>query len=194
VRRWGYDGIIESKGGFQGGVVAGSVAILYTFVSKIEGGHYASVWHVGQMTTPTDEVVLTLNATPEKDMEGKDVVIGWFTNNGYLDDFLQTVAIDGKGSMTYNKSTSRYEIRFSPNEYWPKNVKEQILKAALFLENPDTYGNYLVDGERMLSSIRSVNGEELYEWRDIKVGEHTKKYYVLKEEYDGECWAYRIKN
>jgi hypothetical protein len=157
-------------------------------------GHYASVWHVGQMTTPTDEVVLTLNATPEKDMEGTDVVIGWFTNNGYLDDFLQTVAIDGKGTMTYNKSTSRYEIRFSPNEYWPKNVKEQSLKAALFLENPDTYGNYLVDGERMLSSIRSVNGEELYEWRDIKVGEHTKKYYVLKEEYDGECWAYRIKN
>jgi len=146
------------------------------------------------MTTPTDEVVLTLNATPEKDMEGTDVVIGWFTNNGYLDDFLQTVANDGKGTMTYNKRTSRYEIRFSPNEYWPKNVKEQILKTALFLENPDTYGNYLVDGERMLSSIRSVNGEELYEWRDIKVGEHTKKYYVLKEEYDGECWAYRIKN
>jgi hypothetical protein len=147
-------------------------------------GHYASVWYVGQMTTPTDEVVLTLNATPEKDMEGTDVVIGWYTNNGYLDDFLKDFANDGKGTMTYNQNTSRYEIRFSPNEYWPKNVKEQIRKAAIYLENPDDDGNYLVDGEFMLSSIRSVNGEELYEWRDFKTGKHTIKEFVLKEEYD----------
>ena len=136
------------------------------------------------MTTPTDEVVLTLNATPEKDMKGTDVVIGWYTNNDYLDDFLQEFATDGKGTMTFNTSTSRYEIRFSPNEYWPKNVKEQIRKAAIYLENPDDDGNYLVDGEFMLSWLRSVNGEELYEWRNVKKDGQITQEFVLKEEYD----------
>jgi len=135
------------------------------------------------MTTPTDEVVITMTAKPEKDSHGTDVVIDWYTNNGALDDFLREVATDGKGTMTFNKSSSRYEIRFSPNEYWPKKVKEQIRKAAIFLENPDNNGNYLVDGEFMLSWIRSVNGEELYEWLDVKMGEHITKDFVLKEEY-----------
>ena len=131
----------------------------------------------------TTDVLLTMTATPEKDRHGRDIVIDWYTINGYLQDFLQDFADNEVGTMTFNTSSMRYEIRFSPNEYWPKDLKEQLRKASIFLECPDDDGNYLIDGNFMLGCIRSINGEEFYEWRDDTIGNHTSKKFLLKEEY-----------
>jgi len=119
-----------------------------------------------------------MTATPEHGT----TVIDWYTGNGYLHDFFEEVARE-VGTMTFCPSSKRYTICFSPNEHWPKHVGEQARLASILLENPDEDGNYLIDGHFMQGCIRSINGEELYEWKDVKMGKHTTKQFVLKEEY-----------
>jgi hypothetical protein len=44
--------------------------------------------------------------------------------------------------MTFNKNTRLYEIRFSPNENWPRDREKQEDAVAVYLETPDDDCNY----------------------------------------------------
>jgi hypothetical protein len=129
-------------------------------------------------------VVLTMDATPETRTDGKGLIEWYTTETGYLNDFFTDFAKDEKGTMTFNKETGCYEVRFVPNEYWPKDVKEQARKAAMMLENPDDDGNYLIGREFVAGKIRSIQGVEFYEWKDITLGKRTNMKFVLKSEYE----------
>ena len=104
-------------------------------------------------------VVIVMDARPEKTMTGKGI-IDWYTKNGYLAEFLDQFA-NGVGEMTYNKKTLLYEIRFEPNESWPKTFEEQVDDANMYLQNPDDDGNYPIDGYVVEGSIRSIDGKEV---------------------------------
>lgn len=106
------------------------------------------------------KVIIALSARPEKNMDGSGI-IDWYTNNGYLGDFLEAYAAGGFGEMTYNKQTRLYEISFQPNEAWPKNEEKQDIEAHVYLGNPDDDGNYPIDGYNVECEIKSVNGRRI---------------------------------
>ena len=131
------------------------------------------------MYTMQEEVTITFNAYPEKNKNGAGI-IQWYVQNDYLDDFLSAFAKDKKGSMTFDNETGRYVIRFTKNEMWPADIKEQASDAAVYLQHLDDDGNYPIDGEIVDSIIRSINGVEFYEWKENSWG--TLKF-MLKDEY-----------
>lgn len=98
-------------------------------------------------------VTIAFEARPEK-LTGQGI-ISWYTDYGYLSDFLEAYAEDGK--MTYNGSL--YEITFTPNESWPKDFEKQCLAAHICLENPGDDGNYPIDGYVVESKICFINGQ-----------------------------------
>lgn len=97
-------------------------------------------------------VTIAFEARPEKGT-GQGIIT-WYTDYGYLSDFLEAYAEEGK--MTYNGTL--YEITFTPNESWPKDFEKQCLAAHICLENPDD-GNYPIDGYVVESKIRLINGQ-----------------------------------
>ena len=101
--------------------------------------------------------VVALKARPEPTMNGQGI-IDWYTNHGYLADFLEQVA-DGKGEMTYNNTTNLYEISFMPSERWPKTFQGQTDDANIYLQNPDDDGNYPINGYNVEAEIVSSNGQ-----------------------------------
>jgi len=128
-------------------------------------------------------VVIAMDASPEKKLNGKGI-IDWYTQNGYLNDFLEPFAVDGEGEMTYNKETRLYEIRFKPNESWPKTLVKQASEAHIALSNPDDDGNYPIDGHVVTAMIRSIDGHEFYDVQKTanKYGGITTKY-IIKDEF-----------
>lgn len=104
------------------------------------------------------KVVIAMDARPEKTMNGQGI-IDWYTNYGYLDDFLEAYAIDGK--MIYNDVTSLYEVHFTPNESWPRTFESQAKAADICLANPDDDGNYPIDGYTVESHIRFIDGQKI---------------------------------
>ena len=106
-------------------------------------------------------MIISFTARPEKSVEGQGI-IKWYTDTGYLGDFLEEYA-QGDGVMTYNKSSRLYEISFTPNEFWPKTLEEQA-SAADVLANPDDDGNYPIDGYVVESKIRLIDGMEVNVW------------------------------
>jgi hypothetical protein len=107
-------------------------------------------------TTSPKKVVISMDASPEKKMDGSGIV-KWYTENGYLQDFLNDCSIGG-GEMIYNKTTRLYEISFVPNASWPKTLERQVSEAEIYLTNPDDDGNYPIDGHVVTGVIRSING------------------------------------
>lgn len=103
------------------------------------------------------KTVVALKARPEREMNGQGI-IDWYTNNGYLDEFLEQFA-GGKGEMAYNQTTGVYEIRFVPSEMWPKTFEKQVQEAGIYLQNPDDDGNYPINGYNVEAQIVSVNGQ-----------------------------------
>ena len=103
------------------------------------------------------KTVVALKARPEREMNGQGI-INWFTNHGYLGEFLEQFA-DGKGEMTYNKTSRLYEISFIPNAAWPKTFEEQMEDVNIYLSNPDDDGNYPINGYNVEVEIISVNGQ-----------------------------------
>ena len=103
-------------------------------------------------------VTIEFDARPEKTMTGQGI-ISWYTDYGYLGDFLDAYAVNQDGKMTYNKTTRRYEITFTPNESWPKTLEKQASEADIYLGNPDDDGNYLIDGYVVQGKILSINGQ-----------------------------------
>ena len=101
-------------------------------------------------------VTIAFDARPEKKLMGQGI-IGWYTDYGYLSDFLEAYAVEAEGKMIYNGSL--YEITFTPNESWPKDFEKQCLAAHICLENPDDDGNYPIDGYVVESKIRYINGQ-----------------------------------
>jgi hypothetical protein len=99
-------------------------------------------------------VIIAFDARPEKGT-GQGI-IGWYTDYGYLSDFLEAVAVNAEGKITYNGSL--YEITFMPNEYWPNTLQGQADEANIYLGNPDD-GNYPIDGYVVESKIRFINGQ-----------------------------------
>ena len=98
-------------------------------------------------------VTIAFDARPEKTLTGQGI-IDWYTDNGYLGDFLDSYAEEGK--MSYNGTL--YEITFTPNESWPKDFEKQALAAHICLANPDD-GKYLIDGYLVESKIRLIDGK-----------------------------------
>jgi hypothetical protein len=103
-------------------------------------------------------VVIAMNARPEKSIGGQGI-IDWYTKYGYLNDFLEIYATEGK--MTYNKTTRLYEIHFTPNEFWPKTLESQAEAADTCLGNPDDDGNYPIDGYTVEANIRFIDGQPI---------------------------------
>jgi hypothetical protein len=104
--------------------------------------------------------VVAFSARPEKEMDGQGIVT-WYTENGYLGDFLEAYAEDGFGEMVYNKENRLYEIRFTPNDAWPKTAQEQAGEADIYLSNPDDDGNYPIDGYVVVGEICYINGQDV---------------------------------
>jgi hypothetical protein len=102
--------------------------------------------------------VIVFEARPEKKMNGKGI-IEWYTNHGYLGDFLEAYASDGK--MIYNEKTRLYEIHFTPNKLWPKTLQEQTEEADIYLSNPDSNGNYPIDGYVVVGQLRFIDGHKV---------------------------------
>ena len=102
--------------------------------------------------------IIVFEARPEKKVEGKGI-IEWYTNYGYLDDFLEAYASEGK--MIYNKDTLLYEIHFTPNELWPKTLQKQTEEADIYLSNPDNNGNYPIDGYVVVGQLRFIDGHKV---------------------------------
>jgi len=103
-------------------------------------------------------VTITFAARPEKSMAGQGI-ISWYTDYGFLGDFLEAYAEHGK--MSYNKETRLYEITFTPNKNWPKTLEEQADEADIYLGNPDNNGNYPIDGYVVEGKILSINGQHI---------------------------------
>jgi len=103
-------------------------------------------------------VTIAFDARPEKTMTGQGI-ISWYTDYGYLEDFLRDYAVNEDGKMTYNKETRLYEITFTPNESWPKDLQKQADEADIYLGNPDDDGNYPIDGYIVQGKIRFINGQ-----------------------------------
>jgi len=110
--------------------------------------------------------IVAMKARPEKDIGGQGI-IDWYTNNGYLGEFLEAYAAGGCGEMTYNKVTGLYEIYFNHSEAWPKTLEKQAIELDVYLANPDDDGNYPIDGYVVESEIISINGEDVTKllWR-----------------------------
>jgi hypothetical protein len=104
--------------------------------------------------------IIAFKARPEKEMNGQGIIT-WYTENGYLSDFLQAYATDGFGEMVYNKESRLYEIRFTSNESWPKKIHDQANEADIYLGNPDDDGNYMIDGYVVEGEIHTINGENV---------------------------------
>ena len=102
------------------------------------------------------KTVIAFSARPERTMNGQGI-IDWYTNHGYLDDFLETFALEGE--MTYNKTTRLYEISFTPNEAWPKTLQAQAQEADICLGNPDDDGNYPINGYVVTAQIKTIDGQ-----------------------------------
>jgi len=103
-------------------------------------------------------VVIAMHARPEKSIRGEGI-IEWYTNYGYLNDFLEVFATEGK--MIYNEVTRLYEIHFTPNEYWPKTLQSQAREADIYLGTPDDDGNYPIDGYTVEAQIRFIDGQKI---------------------------------
>jgi hypothetical protein len=101
-------------------------------------------------------VIIVIDARPENKFDGQGI-IEWYTENGYLSNFLEENS-DGNGVMTYNKMTHLYEIKFTPNEFWPLDLQRQIDMADIYLSNPDDDGNFPIDGYVVEAKIISING------------------------------------
>ena len=138
-----------------------------------------------------EEVTIVLDAEPEMHNDGSGI-ISWYTKHGYLQYFFENFAQDEKGTMTFNKASENYEIRFIPNESWPKDIKEQRDEATYLLGNPDDDGNYPIDvhGEEFFvhGDIRAINGVEFYEFKDVWDGKKTYRKLVPKPEYNDLWW------
>ena len=102
------------------------------------------------------KTVIAFTARPEQSVRGQGI-INWYTNHGYLDDFLEAFALEGE--MTYNTTTNLYEISFVPNEFWPKTLEKQAQEADICLGNPDDDGNYPINGYVVTAQIKSINGQ-----------------------------------
>jgi len=118
-----------------------------------------------------------MTAWPEDYKDGFGIIT-WYINNGYLADFLDEFAIDNIGEMIFNKATGRYEILFMPNESWPVTVVEQAYQTAMYLQNQDIDGNYLIEGRPVSASIRAIGGCEFYEWKEEMQCEKLKEEYM----------------
>jgi len=103
-------------------------------------------------------VIIAMNARPEKSIGGQGI-IDWYTKYGYLSDFLDVYATEGK--MIYNKVSRLYEIHFTPNESWPKTLEAQAEEAETYLGNPDDDGNYPIDGYTVEAQIRFIDGQQI---------------------------------
>jgi hypothetical protein len=101
-------------------------------------------------------VTITFDARPEKTLTGQGI-ISWYTDYGYLSDFLESNAVNAEGKMTYNGK--HYEITFMPSEYWPKTLQAQADEANIYLGNPDDDGNYPIDGYVVEGKILFINGQ-----------------------------------
>ena len=102
--------------------------------------------------------VIVFEARPEKQLNGKGI-IEWYTNYGYLGDFLEAYASEGK--MIYNKETRLYEVHFTPNKLWPKTLQEQKDEADIYLSNPDNNGNYPIDGYVVVGKVLFIDGQKV---------------------------------
>lgn len=103
-------------------------------------------------------VTIKFDARPEKKMGGQGI-ISWYTDYGYLGDFLEAYAVETDVKMTYNSGL--YEITFTPNESWPTKLDDQAVAAHIYLSNPDDDGNYPIDGYVVVAHIRYINGKEV---------------------------------
>jgi len=108
----------------------------------------------------SNNVVIAFKARPEKKANGQGI-IDWYTDNGYLGEFLEAYAVNSSGEMTYNKTSRLYEINFAPNDSWPKEHRKQVDEAEIYLGNPDDDGNYPIDGYVVECEIISVNGQKI---------------------------------
>ena len=109
-----------------------------------------------------DQVVITMRAGPEEYKDGRGI-IEWYTDTDYLGDFLDVFAADGKGTMTYDRKTGLYEIRFTKNQHWPEDLTVQRGEVIAYLETPDDDGNYLLNGNFVSSTIQTINGHMVAE-------------------------------
>ena len=103
-------------------------------------------------------VTIAFDARPEKSLTGQGIIT-WYTDYGYLSDFLEALAVNAEGKMSYNKESRLYEITFMPNEYWPKTLQAQAVEANIYLGSPDDDGNYPIDGYVVEGKIRFINGQ-----------------------------------
>ena len=104
------------------------------------------------------EVVLALDIRPRAYRDGRDI-IEWYARTEYLFDFTDAFSTTG-GTMTFNKNTRLYEIRFSPNENWPREREKQEDAVAVYLETPDDDGNYPLYGQSVQARLISVAAKE----------------------------------
>ena len=104
--------------------------------------------------------MIAFDARPEKKNNGEGI-ISWYTDHGYLGEFLEAYAVNGEGKMTYNKVTHLYVVTFTPNESWPKTLEKQAFEAHIYLGNPDDDGNYPIDGYVVECQILYINGQKV---------------------------------